>query len=64
MLFRSLRIPEIQIFQKFLEILNESPLLLLLKAEEYVKPGSERCFYQLFFLELRKFTSKIPSWKY
>ena len=45
-------------------MVNESPILLLLKVGMYVKPGIERCFYQLLFLEFHKFTNKIPIRKF
>ena len=45
-LFQVLRISEIQNFSKFLETVNESSIFLLPKVGIYVKPGSERSFYQ------------------
>ena len=58
-LFQSVRILEIQKFPKFLEIANKSPILLVVRHFT----GSERCFYQLLFLEFHKFISKISTWK-
>ena len=51
--------PEIQSFPAFLEIINESPSLLVLKVEAHRKTNSGRYSYQQLFLEFRKFTRKI-----
>ena len=57
-LFQSVRILEILKFPKFLEIANKCPILLVVRHFT----GSERCFYQLLFLEFHKFISKISTW--
>ena len=62
--------PEIQSFPAFLEIINESPSLLVLKVDRNTfhclfscgwshKTNSGRYSYQQLFLEFRKFTRKI-----
>ena len=56
--FIAFRTPEIQNFTKCLEIVNESPILLLLNVGTYVKPTNEKYFYKQFFLELGKFYRK------
>lgn len=62
-LFLALRIPKIQNIPKFLELVIESLILVLLKVGMYAEPRSGRCYYQQLFLRSRKLTRKISTWK-
>ena len=59
-LFIALRIPEIQHFPTFLETLNESPILFLLKVGTYVNTGSGRYYYQQLFLNSLSLPRRYP----
>lgn len=61
--FLSLWILKIQYFPKLLEIVNQCPMLLLFKIGASAKAGSGMYFYQHLFLEFRKFTREISTWK-